>query len=325
MIVVDRITSRHLAGSLLGDPSERDLLVYVPTFRNEQRMPVLILLHGFGERVGSWTNGPVIRGGSSRPSIETVLDELFADRDVPAMIVAMPDGWSHYGCSQWVDSTVNGNFERYVTEEVIERLDERYPTIPTAASRGVFGISSGGLGAWQLGSLHPEVFGAVAVLSGDSYFDYTHRAWLYALLAAWSPDDPNGPIAGHPDSWLVYALASSYTPNRNRPPYFVDLPVEYGTGELIPELWDRWLSFDPIVNYASRIANLRALRGILLDVGVQDEYGFQYGHRILSRRLDQAGIPHLAREHAGGHVSHLAERIDLAVRWFGRTLASGAD
>lgn len=44
-------------------------------------------------------------------------------------------------------------------------------TIPAAGSRGVFGFSSGGFGAWNLGSRNPEVFGALAMLWGDSFLD----------------------------------------------------------------------------------------------------------------------------------------------------------
>ena len=51
------------------------------------------------------------------------------------MIVVMPDGWSRYGCSQWVDAPTNGNFEQYVVHEIVPYIDAHYRTIPDAASR----------------------------------------------------------------------------------------------------------------------------------------------------------------------------------------------
>jgi hypothetical protein len=40
----------------------------------------------------------------------------------------------------------------------------------------------------------------------------------------------------------VKGLASCYTPNVDKPPFHVDLPVEFPSGALIQHLWDRWLS-----------------------------------------------------------------------------------
>ena len=56
-----------------------------------------------------------------------------------------------------------------------------------------------------------------------------------------------------------------------------DLPVAWPSGEVIREVWDRWLSFDPVVNYADRLDNLRRLSGILLDAGSHDQFGLQWG------------------------------------------------
>ena len=120
------------------------------------------LLHGFGRRATSWIAGPLVERGGFRPSIDDVLDGAIRERGAQEMIVVMPDGWSKWGCSQWVDSPVNGNFEQYVTREVVNWIDGHYRTIASRDSRGIFGISSGGLGAWHLGSRNPDVFGAHA-------------------------------------------------------------------------------------------------------------------------------------------------------------------
>ena len=51
MIVHSRLDSSHLAANLLGDPSERDLFVYLPPgYEESDRLyPTAYLLHAFGE------------------------------------------------------------------------------------------------------------------------------------------------------------------------------------------------------------------------------------------------------------------------------------
>ena len=119
---------------------------------------------------------------------------------------------------------------------------------------------------------------------------------------------------------MVYAYSAAYSPNPDRPPHFVDLPVAWPSGELIPEVWDRWLACDPVVNYADRLENLRRLSGILLDAGVNDDYELQWGHRVLSHRLSEAGIAHQLNENSGNHGGRANERLQFALEWLGRTL-----
>ena len=129
MIEVVQIDSRHLAGNVIGDPSRRDLLVYLPPSyaRSTRRYPVAYLLHGFGRRAAGWNEGPWVQGGILRPPIDDVLDDAIRRRGAEEMIVVMPDGWSRWGCSQWVDSPVNGNFEQYVAREIVPYVDRSLP------------------------------------------------------------------------------------------------------------------------------------------------------------------------------------------------------
>src|SRR4051812_22628433 len=127
MIVVEQIDSAHLTGNLIGDPSVRDLVIYLPPGYEESdgRYPTAYLLHGFGGKAMHW----LARSEDDpkwSPPIDEVLDPLIRSERAKEMIVVMPDGWSRFGCSQWVDSPVNGNFEQYVTEEVVSFVDEHF-------------------------------------------------------------------------------------------------------------------------------------------------------------------------------------------------------
>ena len=322
MIVHTRVDSSHLAGNLLGDPSERDLFVYLPPGYDEsdRRYPTAYLLHMFHQTAESVVTPDTDAQQHWQPLLEDVLDPVFGRMGVSPMIVVVPDGWSSWGCSQWVDSPVTGQFEQYVLNEIVPTVDASYRTIRQPQSRGVFGFSSGGSGAWELASRNPEVFGAMAMLSGDSFLDLTFKDAPYKFLDSIWPEPPNGPIKGNFWSELTYTLAACYSPNPDRPPFFVDLPVSYPSGELIQEVWDRWLSFDPVVNVHDRLDNLRKLSGILLDVGSEDDFNLQWGHRLLSHHLQKAGISHEAREYNGNHGGRHRERYQLALQWLSGTL-----
>ena len=75
MMIHSQVESSHLAGNLLGDPSERDLFVYLPPGYEEsdQRYPTAYLLQAFGETVAEMVTPPT-DGQRWRPPIEDVLD-----------------------------------------------------------------------------------------------------------------------------------------------------------------------------------------------------------------------------------------------------------
>jgi S-formylglutathione hydrolase FrmB len=321
VIIHSRLESTHLAGNLLGDPSERDLFVYLPPGYEDsgRRYPTAYLLHAFGGTADRVAHPPTDEKWWA-PPIEDVFDPVFGRMGTAPMIVVIPDGWTRYGCSQWVDSPVNGNFDQYVLDDVVGYVDAHHRTIPDPRSRGVFGFSSGGFGAWHLASRNPDDFGAMAMLSGDSYFDLTHKSIVYEFFESIWPEAPSGPIEGNYVSQMAYALSACYSPNVEKPPFYVDLPIGFPNGELIDDVWARWLSFDPVVNFRDRLSNLRKLSGILLDVGWNDDAHLQWGHRLLSHHLHQAGITHETRENPGNHGGRSRESYQMALQWLSEIL-----
>ncbi len=321
MIIHTRIEGRHLGRGPFDLAVERDLYVYLPPGYDDsdRRYPVAYLLHAFGQDASSLVQPPLDRP-RWRPPLEDVLDPVFARMGTAPMLVAVPDGSSHFGCGQWVDSPVSGNFEQYVLHDVVAHVDATFRTLAEAGSRGVLGFSSGGAGAWNIGSTRPDVFGALAMLSGDSYLDVTHKPLLYDYLTSIWPDAPDGPVEGNRTSDLVYALAAAYSPAPDRPPFHVDLPVAFPGGHLVEDVWARWLAFDPVVNWRTRLDSLARLRGILLDAGDADDHHLQWGHRILSGHLTTAGIGHRTTDNAGDHGGRSPERIQVALQWLAGVL-----
>jgi hypothetical protein len=118
------------------------------------------------------------------------------------------------------------------------------------------------MGAWNIVSQTPDVFVAMAVLSADTFLDMTHMVFPYKYFDNVWPEPPNGPIEGDDWSMMTYAYSAAYSPNPDNPPYFVDLPIAWPSGEVIQEVYDRWLACDPVENYRYRLENLRSLSRI---------------------------------------------------------------
>jgi S-formylglutathione hydrolase FrmB len=120
---------------------------------NEKPYPVLYLLHGGFGHFGDWT---------SRLKDTTLLQRL---ADQYQFIVAMPEGevFSYY-----IDSPVDeaSQFETYLTQEVIEKIDDTYRTIENRNGRVITGLSMGGYGAFYLAARHPDLYCAAGSMSG---------------------------------------------------------------------------------------------------------------------------------------------------------------
>ena len=84
VIIHSRIESSHLAGNMLGDPSERDLFVYLPPGyeESERRYPTAYLLQAYGETAQQMITPPT-DGQRWQPPIEDVLDPVFERMGTP--------------------------------------------------------------------------------------------------------------------------------------------------------------------------------------------------------------------------------------------------
>ena len=122
---------------------------------------------------------------------------VFEKKMAPAIIV-FPDCFTALGGNQYINSSAVGRYADYLTQELVPFVDAQFRTLASREHRGCFGKSSGGYGAIVHGMLHPEVWGAVADHSGDSYFDVLYASdWpntLDALAKFAQPKRKPGPI-----------------------------------------------------------------------------------------------------------------------------------
>lgn len=325
-LVVERIESRALAGNAMGDPSERELYVYLPpgySPTGKRTYPVVVVIVGFtGIAEHPWQRSFFGEGLHER------MDRLIRTRKCPPMILATPDCHTSLGGSQYVNSSATGNYETFTAKEVPRHLDAHFRTKPTARHRAICGKSSGGIGSLWLGMRHPDVFGALACHSGDAYFEYCYR---YSFVDAWNVLRDAGGVA----RWLkrfernkgrikpnefsalnLLGMCSCYLPNPESPWGF-DIPFDMETGAEIPAVMRRWRKFDPVYACKRYANNLRKLRGIFIDCGIRDEWTLAVGARVLSQRLRQLGIEHVHEEFDGTH-RNIAYRYDVSLPLLGK-------
>ena len=69
------------------------------------------------------------------------------------------------GGSFYVNSPVTGNWEDFITQDVVGYVDSHFRTLAQAESRGITGHSMGGFGALNIAMHRPDVFSAVYSMS----------------------------------------------------------------------------------------------------------------------------------------------------------------
>lgn len=316
-IVWDRITSTALAGNPLGDPLTRRLPVLLPpAYDPARRYPVLYGLSGFSQRGAAMLND-----SGWGLTLQDRLDQLYA-AGMPHVIVVLPDCFTRFGGSQYLNSSATGRYEDYFAGEIVDYIDSRYATIAALGGRGIFGISSGGYGALIMGMRHPDRFGALACQSGDMAFELCYGTDFPAaataitraggLAAWWQAFEARRKKEGADFTTLnIIAMAACYSPDPAAP-LGIALPFDIETCERQAETWARWLAWDPIELVERYTDALRGLRLLFLDCGSRDEYHLHFGARRLARRLTALGIPHTYEEHDDGHRS-IQYRYDVSL------------
>jgi len=84
-----------------------------------------------------------------------------------------------------------------------------------------------------------------------------------------------------------YAMAACYSANEDGG---VDLPFDVTTGRLVPEVWDRWLAWDPVRMVSTHADAMREMRAIYIDAGSHDEYFLDLGSEAFRRELEAIGV-----------------------------------
>ncbi|HYH27815.1 MAG TPA: alpha/beta hydrolase-fold protein [Actinomycetota bacterium] len=290
--------SAALRDNALGDPATRPLWVYLPPGydeRSDQRFPTLYQIQGLTGQLDMWKNRHAFR-----PNVVELVDDLFASGNAPPCVVVWVDAWTSYGGSQFIDSPGTGRYHTYICDEVVPWIDERYRTLADAAHRGIAGKSSGGYGAMVTPMLRPDLFGGLATHAGDALFEVCYLPFFRESVRAlrdhyegsfdafWEDFRSRPAFTKEADHVLLndWCMAACYSADEDGT---VRLPYDPSTGELLPDVWERWLSWDPVRMVPERAEAVRSLRAVYIDAGTKDEWYLDLGGEAYRRALAEAG------------------------------------
>ena len=293
------IHSEALKGNPLGDPSDRPLWVYLPPGHDDdpdRRYPSIYVIQGYTGQLDMWRNR-----SPWRKNFPELADQLFAAGEAPPCIVVWVDCWTSLGGSQFLDSPGTGRYHSYLCDEVVPWVDATYRTMAGPEHRGIQGKSSGGYGAMVTPMLRPDLFGGLATHAGDALFEVCYlplfretarilrdeyqgsfeRFWEdFRGRPAFSKDSDEAPV----NDW---GMAAAYSTD---PDGTVRLPYDLATGELLPEVWERWLAWDPVRMVPRYADALRSMKAIYIDAGRKDQYFLDLGAEAFRRALAGIGV-----------------------------------
>ena len=324
------VHSPALEGNLLGDSADRPVSIYLPPgYRRHpaKRYPVLYLLHGYGATDAMWFGG----GYTRNVHLPAIADRLILGGSIQPMIIVMPDADTRYGGSFYVDSSVGGNWGTFITHGLVRYVDAHYRTLARPGSRAIAGHSMGGYGALVLAMTHADTFRVVYAMSAP-YLDLRHPRSIAALSAQDFLPTLKRLASGHvlpkDEGDVDLATAAAFSPDPGNPPSYVDLPYRLVSGKAVsvPRVWRRWQAHTPLAMLPKDAADLRAFRGVALDVGAHDSRpDFVSGARAFDAALTRAGVPHAFQVYDGNHTDRVAARLaSVVLPFISRHLAGEA-
>lgn len=280
-----KLTSQALAGNLLGDPTERGFYVVLPSdyATSAKRYPVVYGLHGY---TGNEYTDPM--------AFQRVQELALRRGDVKEMILVFPDGSNKLGGSMYLRSPTIGDYETYLTKELVEYIDANYRTIPDRNSRGIMGCSMGADGAMHLALKYPDVYSVAAPYSGT--YVWSRDPWLTIGAEGFKQEPADlGKLGEQPieTNWEI-AMVAAVASNPDKPPFFLDMPYvrETGQAKVAPGFVEKLEAFSPVQDAKNYLQQPLRLRGILVYHGRQDDFAPVGIVRDFSALLTELGIEH---------------------------------
>lgn len=288
------VHSVALEGNLEGNSPDRTVYVFLPDSydaKKKRRYPVLYFLHGFNSTAAEYV---------ARTPFDSALQAARHD-----LIIVVPDTMTKWGGSMYSDSPVSGQFEHFINEDLIGWVDAHYRTLANRAGRGIAGHSMGGYGSLKLAMKRPDLYGALYAMNPccllprpAALADPKYEGWTVeqALAAPWL-DRGN------------FAVASAWSPNPQRPPFYSDLATKGGKPDDL--VLAQWAANAPVAMVPQYLAALRSLKGIGIDTGDTDFV--RADDEVMHAALTKFGIAHDWELYIGDHGNKVPERFGAVV------------
>jgi iron(III)-enterobactin esterase len=177
---VDPNNPKALIVNTHDQPYQRTITVYIPKQYKKGTKAPLLVTH----------DGPAM--GKPDTSLPTVLDNLIAQKRVPAIIVVMIQngGGDAQGSQRGLEyDTMSGKFAEFIEAEVLPAVEKNYGVTLTRKpdGRAAMGCSSGAAAAFTMAWYHPEWYHRIVSYSGT----YVNQQWPF------NPETPGGAWGYH--------------------------------------------------------------------------------------------------------------------------------
>ena len=135
--------------------------IYLPSdYETSSRYyPVVYMLHGYTDNDIAW-----IQFGEANATA----DEGIAQREIPPMILVMPDGGVSWFINNYNDSV---KYEDFFFKEFIPYIESHYRILAEKRYRAIEGLSMGGYGALVYALKHPDMFSSCVAFSAAVFTD----------------------------------------------------------------------------------------------------------------------------------------------------------
>jgi S-formylglutathione hydrolase len=336
-LITTVVDAPALRANTVGLSSRQTVVLYLPPSysTSQRRYPVLYFLPGYDDPSYVFTGGQ-LQGFRLRDS----MDQLTAQGRIEEMIVVLPSSTTPLGGTFYNDSPVLGNWEGYISRELVAFVDRNFRTRNGPGARAIAGTTAGGSGALLLAMRHPDVFGAVYALDPVLLYPGALEArglcseedagHYLALQEAWDPlPEPQARLqrtlylqaclgssseTDHLRAFFV-AMGAAFSPDPGRPGLPVRFPYRRTPAGLVADPSVRGAFAAGLGDWEQKAArygaNLRRLKLLGLDYGTDN--GIRWlpeGCARAAEIFSAAGIPHRVLAHAGNHEDQLRERME---------------
>jgi hypothetical protein len=116
----------------------------------------------------------------------------------------------------------------------------------------------------------------------------------------------------------TYAMAACYSADADGS---VRLPFDPATAALVPDVWERWLAWDPVRMVPGHADALRGMRAIYIDAGTGDEFYLDLGAEAFRAALAGIGVTDVHYELFDATHMNIGYRYPIALRYLAERLA----
>ena len=310
-LVAISVPGPSLEHNRLGFSSARDVLVYLPPGYNtspDKRYPVVYVLHGITDLPTVWTEAwsPEEVAYGTLPNL---MDRGIASGLLQEMILVMPDARTPFFGCHYANSSVKGNWQDFISRDLVRYIDAEYRTLVNAESRGIMGHSMGGHGAIRMGLQHPELFSVVYGLNPSMMGwggDVSPENPAFEVLL--TTPDPSPHFETNFYVPAIIGVSQAFSPNPDNPPFFANYPFKIVQGEIEPEpgAFAHWEANFPINMIEAYLARSMVLSGLRFDSAFTDEFThIPPTTKAFSEALTEKGVPHVFEMYNGDHRNRL--------------------